>query len=131
MAVADCNGLPVSVCIESATPHEVTLATSTLLQMVVPDPPQNLIGDNAYDSDRLDAELSFYGIQLIAPHRRNRFQTSEQEGAEIVCATIEFGAGMLNPLITSFPELLVLPLDSLPELAPMACPMFCTNEELV
>jgi hypothetical protein len=25
--------------------------------MVGPDPPQNLIGDNAYDSDRLDAEL--------------------------------------------------------------------------
>jgi transposase len=72
MAVADRNGLPVSVCVESATPHEVTLATSTLLQMVVPDAPQNLIGDNAYDSDRLDAELSFYGIQLIAPHRRNR-----------------------------------------------------------
>jgi hypothetical protein len=58
MAVADRNGLPVSVCIESATPHEVTLATSTLLQMVVPDAPQNLIGDNVYDSDRLDAELS-------------------------------------------------------------------------
>jgi AraC-like DNA-binding protein len=49
---------------------------------------------------------------------RHRFQTSEQQGAEIVCATIEFGAGMLNPLITSFPELLVLPLDTLPELAP-------------
>lgn len=30
---------------------------STLLQMVIPDAPQNLIGDNAYDSDRLDAEL--------------------------------------------------------------------------
>jgi len=29
MAVADRHGLPVSVCIESATPHEVTLATST------------------------------------------------------------------------------------------------------
>jgi len=28
---------------------------STLLQMVIPDAPQNLIGDNAYDSDRLDA----------------------------------------------------------------------------
>jgi hypothetical protein len=49
----------------------VTLATSTLLQMVVPEAPQNLIGDNAYDSDRLDEELSFYGIQLIAPHRRS------------------------------------------------------------
>jgi hypothetical protein len=48
MAVADRNGLPVSVCTESATPHEVTLAVSTLLQMVVPDAPQNLIGDNAY-----------------------------------------------------------------------------------
>jgi hypothetical protein len=67
MAVADRNGLPVSVCAESATPHEVKLATSTLLQMVIPDAPQNLIGDNAYDSDHLDAELRFYGIELIAP----------------------------------------------------------------
>lgn len=28
--------------------------------------PQNLIVDNAYDSDWLDAELRFYGIELIA-----------------------------------------------------------------
>ena len=33
MAVANRNGLPVSVCAESATPHEATLATHTLLQM--------------------------------------------------------------------------------------------------
>jgi hypothetical protein len=33
------------------------LAMSILLQKVIPDAPQNLIGDNAYDSDRLDAEL--------------------------------------------------------------------------
>lgn len=72
MAVADRHGLPVSVCVESASPHEVRLAVSTLLQMVVPDAPQNLIGDNAYDSDNLDAELRYYGIQLIAPHRSNR-----------------------------------------------------------
>ena len=81
MAVADRNGLPVSVCIESATPHEVTLATSTLLQMVVPDAPQNLIGDNAYDSDRLDAELSLNGIQLIAPHRNRKNPTQEDVGS--------------------------------------------------
>ena len=43
MAVADRHGLPVSVCVESATPHEVTLATSAMLQMVVPDAPQNLM----------------------------------------------------------------------------------------
>ena len=82
MAVADRNGLPVSVCAESATPHEVTLAMSTLLQMVVPDAPQNLIGDNAYDSDRLDAELRFYGIEVIAPHRRNR-RNATQDGRRL------------------------------------------------
>jgi hypothetical protein len=59
MAVADRNGLPVSVCAESATPHEVKLAMSTLLQMVVSEAPENLICDNAYDSDRLDADLRF------------------------------------------------------------------------
>jgi len=41
MAVADRNGLPVSVYVESATPHEVTLAMSTLLRLVVPDAPKN------------------------------------------------------------------------------------------
>jgi transposase len=45
--------------------------------MIIPEAPQNLIGDGAYDSDRLDAELRQYGIELIAPHlsnRRNRTQ---------------------------------------------------------
>jgi AraC-like DNA-binding protein len=50
--------------------------------------------------------------------RLHRLHGPEQEGAELVCATIEFGAGMLNPLVASLPEPLVLPLDSLPELGP-------------
>jgi hypothetical protein len=50
--------------------------------------------------------------------RLHRLHGPQQEGAELVCATIEFGAGMLNPLIASLPELLVIPLDALPELAP-------------
>ena len=79
MAVADRHGLPVSVCIESATPHEVKLATSTLVQMFVPDAPRHLIGDNAYDSDRLDAELRNYGIEVIAPHRSNRRIKTQDE----------------------------------------------------
>ena len=72
MAVADRHGLPVAVSVESATPHEVKLAESTLVQMVIPEAPQNLIGDNAYDSDKLDARLRRYGIELISPHRSNR-----------------------------------------------------------
>src|ERR1700761_5704265 len=50
--------------------------------------------------------------------RLHRLYGPEEEGAELVCATIEFGAGMLNPLIASLPEPLVLPLDALPELVP-------------
>jgi AraC-like DNA-binding protein len=51
------------------------------------------------------------------PHQ-HRVHGLEEEGAELVCATVKFGAGMLNPLIASFPEPLVVPLDALPELAP-------------
>lgn len=51
------------------------------------------------------------------PHQ-HRIRGSEEEGAELVCATVEFGVGMLNPLIASFPEPFVVPLDALPELAP-------------
>ena len=69
MAVADRHGLPVAISVESATPHEVKLVDATLVQMVVSEAPQNLIGDNAYDSDKLDDELKPYGIEMIAPHR--------------------------------------------------------------
>lgn len=48
------------------------LVAATLAEMVVPDPPERLIGDATYDSDRLDAELESYGIEVIAPHRSSR-----------------------------------------------------------
>ena len=50
------------------------------------------------------------------PHQHRLF--APEDDAELVCATIEFGAGMLNPLMASFPEPLVLPLDTVPKLAP-------------
>jgi len=71
MAIADRHGLPVAVHIESATPHEVTLVHATLAQRFVKPFPVRLIGDNAYESDRLDADLARRGVELIAPHRRN------------------------------------------------------------
>jgi len=37
--------------------------------------PDNLIGDKAYDSDKLDAELRDQGIEMIAPHKQNRART--------------------------------------------------------
>jgi len=79
MAVADKHGLPVAVSIASASPHEVTLVGQTLAEMVLPNAPEHLVGDNAYDSDRLDAELARYGVEMIAPHRSNR-KNATQDG---------------------------------------------------
>ena len=72
MAVADRHGLPITVCTESATPHEVKLGMQTLAEIFVEEPVQRLIGDNAYDSDQLDRELAETGVEMIAPHRSNR-----------------------------------------------------------
>jgi AraC-like DNA-binding protein len=49
---------------------------------------------------------------------RHRFRVDEASGAELVCATIEFGAGMLNPLVRALPEVLIVPLGSVKELEP-------------
>jgi transposase len=72
MAVADAAGLPLAVCVESATPHEVTFVQQTLAGIFVAEPMERLIGDNAYDSDRLDQDLAETGVEMIAPHRCNR-----------------------------------------------------------
>ncbi len=33
-----------------------------------------MIGDRAYGSDPLDAELGYLGVEMIAPHRRRRYK---------------------------------------------------------
>ena len=61
MAVADRHGLPVAVAVESATPHEVKLAESTLREMAIQEAPQNLIADCAYaTNDTLRTFLECY-----------------------------------------------------------------------
>ena len=83
MAIVDSHGLPVSVCIESASPHEVTLVEKTLEHLFVKNKPQRLIGDKAYDSDGLDKNLrDNRNIEMIVPHRivRNRKNEPTQDG---------------------------------------------------
>jgi len=73
MAVADGHGLPLAVCTDSASPAEVKLVAQTLEQRFIADVPERLIGDKAYDSDRLDREvLEQFGTEMIAPHREGR-----------------------------------------------------------
>lgn len=72
MLLVDARGLPVSIETMSATPHESRLVQSLFDFMLTSETPQRVIGDKAYDSDKLDAELAEKGVELIAPHRSNR-----------------------------------------------------------
>ena len=73
MGIADSHGLPLALRTESASPAEVKLVTATLEARIVADVPERLIGDKAYDSDRLDEQLmQEYGTELIAPNKVNR-----------------------------------------------------------
>ena len=84
MALADASGLPLSLCAASASPHEVTLVEGVLAASLVGEEPERLIGDRAYDSDSLDAALEERGIEMIAPHRRNRRKPKTQDGRKLI-----------------------------------------------
>ncbi len=77
MAVADSEGLPLAAHVASALPHEVTLVAATLDERFVVEQPIRLLGDMAYDSDRLDEAMLERGIELIAPNRANRRQRTQ------------------------------------------------------
>ena len=65
---------------KAASPAEVKLVTATLDARVVAEVPQRWIGDKAYDSDQLDAQLlQEYGTEMIAPNKVNR-RTPTQDG---------------------------------------------------
>lgn len=76
MAVADGNGLPIAVGIASGERGETTLVEETLEQRFTDELPENLIGDTAYDSTKLDAALKEQGVEMIAPvnprHKNNK-----------------------------------------------------------
>jgi transposase len=59
----------------------VTLVHDTLDEILIQSIPERLIGDKAYDSYKLDAELAEKGIEMIAPNRANRRKT--QDGRQL------------------------------------------------
>jgi IS5 family transposase len=76
--IVDRNGLPLAVSTHAANHHEVTLVQLTFVK------PENLIGDRAYDSDKLDEELREEGIEMISPHRTGRLErTRTQDGRRL------------------------------------------------
>lgn len=83
MAIVDRCGLPLSLSTHPANPHESTLVQLSLDLKFTDETPANLVGDKAYDSDPLDAALRERGIEMIAPHRRNRTRPRTQDGRRL------------------------------------------------
>jgi transposase len=84
MAIADGHGLPLSVYVASASPHETKLVEPTLDQRFLREIPERMIGDRAYDSDPLDQRIQQrYGVQLIAPHKFVRVAIATQDGRHL------------------------------------------------
>src|SRR5262249_47026656 len=83
MAIVDRHGLPLSVSTHAANHQEVRLVQLCFDFYMIEAKPENLIGDRAYDSDPLDAELRKDGIEMIAPHRSNRSKPSTQDRRKI------------------------------------------------
>lgn len=79
MAVADRHGLPVAIWIASGQRNEVTLVEETLDSRFIKELPERLIGDKAYDSNKLDERLAKRGVELIAPHNPTH-RTKTQDG---------------------------------------------------
>jgi transposase len=81
MAIVDGGGLPIAIMSASASPHEVTLVGEKIASRPCDEVRARLVGDRAYDSDTLDAELAErLQVQLIAPHRRGRRRRRTQDG---------------------------------------------------
>ncbi len=81
MGLTDSFGLPVAIDATSASPHEVTLVDDTLDACFLENIPEKVIGDRAYDSDKLDKRLAEErGIEMIAPHKNNRVKSATQDG---------------------------------------------------
>lgn len=83
MVYTDAAGLPLAADTASASPHEVTLIEPLLEKRVLRRLPKRLIYDLAADSDPLRTRLQRRGIDLIAPHRRNRVKPPTQDGRKV------------------------------------------------
>ncbi len=74
--------------------------------------------------DAASIEVTRPSVIFYPRPRVHRFQIAKKSKAEIICISIDFGAGMGNPLMQALPEMLVIPLDSITELMPALTLLF-------
>jgi len=83
VAIATGDGLPLAVSVEGASHAECQLVEAVLAGCFLDQLPERLIGDKAYDSAALDDQMAEqYGIEMIAPNRRNR-KHKTQDGRQL------------------------------------------------
>jgi transposase len=79
MALANGDGIPLSVSMADGSRHDSVLVEQTLDARFTKKLPQKLIADRAFDSAKLEAKLAERGIELICPLRSNT-KTRKQDG---------------------------------------------------
>ena len=79
MGIVDRHGLPLAVSTHAANHHEVTLVQLSFDFYMIEAKPENLIGDRAYDSDKLDEQMREESIEMISPHRKGRKKPPTQD----------------------------------------------------
>jgi|SRR5215218_3745510 len=83
MAIVTKKSRPLAIQVFSATPFESTLLEQTIKQRFRKTKIRRVVADRAYDSDPLDRRLKLKGIELIAPHKRNRKKKKTQDGRRL------------------------------------------------
>lgn len=78
MIMVDAKGLPVAATSTTASRHESHLVQELFEFMVSSELPVRLVGDKAYDDDKLDAQMAAWQVDMIAPNRSNRTQTQDK-----------------------------------------------------
>ncbi len=81
--IVDRHGLPLAVSMHAAYNHEVTLVQLGSGFYMIEANPENLIGDRAYDCEKLDEELRQDGIEMTAPHKRNLVKPRTQDSLRL------------------------------------------------
>lgn len=80
MAIADRDGLPLALYLESGNRFDSVLTERTLDAAFVAKLPPRLIGDRAWDSGPLQQRLrNERGIELIAPKRTGKWQSRRKQ----------------------------------------------------
>lgn len=71
MGLTDADGL--SIAVDATSASEVTLVDDALDACFITELPERLVGDKAYDSDKLDKRLAKErNVEMIAPDKSNR-----------------------------------------------------------